>query len=64
MNEFNFRYQGFRTIYKAVPAEQTYNIFVGNDHITHFEQGEMQQMIAAGKILKMFDREGDDEAAE
>lgn len=65
MKEFSFKYQGFRTTYRAVPSDQTYKVFVGNDPITFFEANEMQQMIVAGKVLKVFDNaeEGNDEAA-
>lgn len=63
MKEFDFRFCNFRTTYRAVPADQTYLIFAGNEQVTFFEQSEMQQMIAAGKIFKMFDKEEENEVA-
>lgn len=57
MEPFDFYYQGFKTKYRAVPMEQTYVVYASGHPVTHFEQGEMQQMIKQGKVVKAYDEE-------
>lgn len=55
MDSFNFYLRGFRTKYQAIPNEQCYDIYVGNDKVTFFEAGELRSMIDRQVIVKAYE---------
>lgn len=64
MNTFDFYLRGFSTRYTAVPREQTYAIFAGEEDTgLYYEQGYMTSMMERQVIVKVFDKEKIDEAA-
>lgn len=51
MNNFDFHYQNFRTIYTAAPAPYSIRVYAGKEYVTQFSVTEMQEMMREGKIV-------------
>jgi hypothetical protein len=44
-NEFNFHYQGFRSLYKATLADGLYKVYCEGEYVAAFPKDEMKNMI-------------------
>lgn len=52
---FQFYLRGFSTRYQAIPNEQCYDIFAGDEKVTFFEAGELRSMIERQVIVKAYE---------
>lgn len=51
MNNFDFSYQNFRSIYTAKLDDRNVRVYFKDEYVTQFSVTEMQELVREGKIV-------------